>query len=229
MGRIKRFPSRHHLHRCQAPGLTWIISAAAQHVCVGTTGVMSNIQSLGIMILAFFQSQISNLKSRCYLDICHIQVEAPLSRTGDRCRLCAICSSSNLEAAAGGGGGGGKCGDEDGIWRGYAELPPVSGMSGLSLPQPGLLGHSSTNYATKTQPNIYLQSNTRDFHLLYLFKSDLWSLFIILQPSIYLQLYRSVQEHLFVFCPPSPAPWPPLRVMRSIKSRPSFTSDTSKF
>ena len=70
-------------------------------------------------------------------------------RTGDRCSLCAICSSSNLEAAAAGGGGGGKCGDEDGIWRGYAELPPVSGMSGLSLPQPGLLGHCSTNYAIK--------------------------------------------------------------------------------
>ena len=104
-------------------------------------------------------------------------------RTGDRCSLCAICSSSNLEAA--GGGGGGKCGDEDGIWRGYAELPPVSGMSGLSLPQPGLLGHSSTNYATKTQPDLYLQFNTRDLHLLYLFESDLWSLFIILQPSIY--------------------------------------------
>ena len=103
------------------------------------------------MILAFFL----DLNSRCYLDRCHIQVEAPLSRTGDRCSLCAICSSSNLEAAAGGGGGG-KCGDEDGIWRGYAELPPVSGMSGLSLRQPGLLGHSSTNYATKTQPELYL-------------------------------------------------------------------------
>ena len=178
MGRIKRFPSRHHLHRCRAPGLTWIISAAAQHVCVGTTGVMSNIQSLGIMILAFFQSQISNLKSRCYLDICHIQVEAPLSRTGDRCRLCAICSSSNLEAAAaaGGGGGGGKCGDEDGIWRGYAELPPVSGMSGLSLPQPGLLGwgHLCTNYPTKTQPELYSESNTCDFRqIIHLFKFNI--------------------------------------------------------
>ena len=61
------------------------IRAAAQHVCELYHFCLISIQNLDIMIDATARLRLPSF-----------------FRTGDRCSLCAICSSSNLEAAAGG-------------------------------------------------------------------------------------------------------------------------------